>query len=215
MPAHTVAANTPIRLSLKRRAAIAAATLALLAASTAAAWVNTQLVGAHHLAPLDIDGQGVLIRLAPAWQPLDPDDPLAGSPGIPNARRFVDASQPTRILQMSEGSDNRPAEALAIDLRQAIIDALDDTVMTDEPVAIRFFISSGFEGLYTSVKSTNNDNGAITHHQVAILQADGPGRWAFYMADALPPGEPLPNAREVENNQVFINVFRNIRRTSP
>ncbi|MEM6333179.1 MAG: hypothetical protein AAF823_07550 [Planctomycetota bacterium] len=219
MPAHTVTANTPIKLSLRRRAAIAAATLALLLASTAAAWVNTQLVGANSLAPLDIQGEGVLMRVAPAWQADDPERPGPTIPALPDAERYVDTTQPGRSLLIDQATDARPSTVVAQLAMNSILAGLvaNHGPQEAEPIVVSptLLLPTGLVATHRFTRTTGSDDDITRHHQVAVIENGTDQRWIVYMIDALPPGEPLTNRRKVENIQVLYNVLGSTRQTTP
>ncbi|MEM1208048.1 MAG: hypothetical protein AAF586_01680 [Planctomycetota bacterium] len=203
MPASTVSANVPIRLSIRRRAAIAAVMLTLLAGSTTAAWLKARLAyePAERASIIEVDG--LRFGLNPHWQVAENDtpDPLRQ---IGPYETFVDPDQPERLLTLAVTRSDAPPVNLVVVLFQALLNdrSSEEGDLSVEPLTpVRLDLIGDLQGFALIGKSVSNDAQAITHHYLAVLFNDADDRrWIIYLEDRSPPGEPLTKSRETANN---------------
>lgn len=216
MPASTVSANVPTHLSIRRRAAIAAVMLALLAGSTTAAWLNTRLTnGPTELASI-VDVDGLRLGLNPRWKIADGQtpDPLAR---VGPVETFVDPDQPERRLTLAATRSDAPADYLVALLFRALLSdrsADEGELSVEPPTPVQLNLAGDLGGLALIYNSVANDAQAEAHHYLAVLyRANDDRRWIIYLEDRSPPGEPMTKSRETANNFIVGQLISTARPT--
>jgi len=214
VPASTVAANTPIRLSIARRALIASLTILLLAAATGAAWVNTQLAPASSSSVLRLDVDGLRLALNPRWRAVDNRTP-APLTNIGPVETFADPAEPQRQLTVAVARTDTPAANIAVVLFNQLLSqrsAEDGDLTVNRPTPVKFNLIGDLQSFAINGKSVANEDRAIVHHYVAVIfQPGSDKRWVLYLEDRSAPGQPLPNARETANNQIVGGLLSTAR----
>ncbi|MEM9252570.1 MAG: hypothetical protein AAGB29_09500 [Planctomycetota bacterium] len=214
MPASTVSANAPVRLSIRRRVAIAAVMLVLLAGSTAAAWVNTHLVTDPADRATVIDIGGLRLALHPSWVVADgaTPDPLADLGAV---ETFVDPDDPERRLTLASVRSDAPPANLVVAIFQALLsDRSEDegTISVERPTPVTLDLVANLRGFALIGNSISNDAQAVTHHYVAVVYSpDDDRRWVICLEDRSPPGEPMSNRRETANNYIVGQLISTAR----
>jgi hypothetical protein len=213
VPASTVAVNAAIRLSIRRRLAIALAMLLLLAGTVGSAWVSTCLTRQARDVPQRVAVGDLQVTLPPIWVPHDAIDPPALQT-LTQPQTLRDITSPQRLLTVARFEADRPSEAVALSILTTIIrnraNATGNTPSIDI-TAVPLPLPRGLSAAYMIGRSDAPDDG-IGHHHAAVVTAPGTTqRWLLYLLDRPPDGDPLMKHREAANVMLLREVLATAR----
>lgn len=192
--------------------------LMLLAGSTGAAWVHTQVTAIPGAAPRQVRVGDLQITLAPDWQPMDDviPEPLAALSGAVTLR---DPSSPERLLTVAGFETDQAGDAIAFQILTAVITQQTSTDDRDEDVsvnvtAVPLQLPRGLLAAYMIGKSQGARTDGLGHHHAAVVVGPGNQRWLFYLFDLPAEGEALSNRREIDNIMLLRQVLATARLAS-